>query len=479
MTIRNPTSLVVDFNTDLKTEITHNKFSVNRLITNTLQLPLGGYSTGTMDITSTDGTIVLGSAGTGVILSTNVIDVSLDGNTPVTTKLFAYDGDRVPISISTESTTPITVEYVIGTKKPTVPDAPILVNVVPGNTTAQVFFNVPYYDGGSPIIEYLVVAQPGGASATGTSSPITVTGLTNGTEYAFVVIATNKSGDSLPSNLSSDILIGPQGTVPDAPIYQDISMNGNEVSLYFAPPDNDGGQPITQYVAISEPGGIEGVSTESPVIVSGLNYNTTYTFKIYAENAIGRSLPSVDSPEETPIGFPDAPDITDAVMNNNVATISFTTPNDNGNPITRYVVIIQPGNGIAYGQSSPIDVTNLRGGTEYTFTVLAETDIGNGAQSQPSQPLMAVATVPGLATIDNLIPGTESVDVYFSLQDDGGDNITSYTITEINSNFTYTAYQSPYTVTGLTSGTQYLFGIYASNNVGDGPISTAMGVATN
>lgn len=479
MAIRNPTTLAVTFNADLKTVNTHGRTITNKIISNNLQLPFGSYTLGSIDITNTDGEVTLGKIGTGIVTASNVVNVIVDNAAPITTKLFAYDGDEKNISVQTTSTTPITVEFVVGGKLPTVSDAPVITGVTPGDGSATVTFDVPYYDGGHNILSYTVKSTPGNITASGTESPITVNGLTNGTPYTFTMVATNTAGNSEPSNISTVVTPGLNGTVPDAPVYQDISMNWNEVSLYFAPPDNDGGQPITRYVAISEPDGIEGYSTGSPVIVSGLTYNTTYIFKIYAENAIGRSLPSADSPQETPIGYPDAPVITDAVMNNNVATISFTTPNDNGNPINQYVVISQPGNGITYGPSSPIDVVNLRGGTEYTFTVLAETDTGNGAQSQPTQPLMAIATVPGQVIIDNLIPSTESVDVYFSLQSDGGANISSYTITELTTNFTYTAYQSPYTVTGLTSGTQYLFGIHASNSVGDGPESTAMSVMTN
>jgi hypothetical protein len=48
-----------------------------------------------------------------------------------------------------------------------------------------------------------VTASPGGATASGISSPITVSGLTSGTTYTFTVKATNAHGTgpaSLPSN---------------------------------------------------------------------------------------------------------------------------------------------------------------------------------------------------------------------------------------------------------------------------------------
>ena len=73
----------------------------------------------------------------------------------------------------------------------TVPDAPTIGAVTPGNTSAQVAFTPPGNDGGSPITGYTVTSSPGGITATGASSPILVTGLSNGTEYTFTVHATN------------------------------------------------------------------------------------------------------------------------------------------------------------------------------------------------------------------------------------------------------------------------------------------------
>jgi hypothetical protein len=42
-------------------------------------------------------------------------------------------------------------------------------------------------------------------TATGAASPITITGLTNGTSYTFTVVATNAAGNSLPSPASSSV----------------------------------------------------------------------------------------------------------------------------------------------------------------------------------------------------------------------------------------------------------------------------------
>ncbi|WP_025694358.1 cadherin-like beta sandwich domain-containing protein [Paenibacillus durus] len=97
----------------------------------------------------------------------------------------------------------------------TVPAAPTDVNAVAGNGQATVSFTAPSDNGGSPIIGYEVTALPGNIIAEGTSSPITVTGLSNGTAYTFTVKAVNSAGKSAGSAVSNEIIPRPSSNAGD------------------------------------------------------------------------------------------------------------------------------------------------------------------------------------------------------------------------------------------------------------------------
>jgi uncharacterized protein (TIGR02145 family) len=88
----------------------------------------------------------------------------------------------------------------------TVPGAPTSPIATANYKQASIAFTAPASNGGTDITGYTVTSSPGGFSATGASSPLVVTGLTNGTAYTFTVVATNAVGNSSASSASSAVI---------------------------------------------------------------------------------------------------------------------------------------------------------------------------------------------------------------------------------------------------------------------------------
>ena len=79
------------------------------------------------------------------------------------------------------------------------PNAPTNVTASAGNTQVTLNWTAPTYDGYSAITSYSVTSSPGNFQATtpdGLTTTATVSGLTNGIAYAFIVVAKNAAGSS-------------------------------------------------------------------------------------------------------------------------------------------------------------------------------------------------------------------------------------------------------------------------------------------
>lgn len=88
---------------------------------------------------------------------------------------------------------------------PSLPGAPTAVVATAGNAKASVAFTAPASDGGADITSYTVTSSPGDITATGATSPLTVSGLSNETAYTFTVTATNIRGTGSASTASGSV----------------------------------------------------------------------------------------------------------------------------------------------------------------------------------------------------------------------------------------------------------------------------------
>ncbi len=119
---------------------------------------------------------------------------SLQNGTAYTFTVKATNGVGSSVSQPSKSVTPATV-----------PGAPTIGTATAGAGGATVTFTpvTTVNDGGSPVEYYIATSSPGNFKGKGTSSPITVKGLSAETQYSFTVTATNKVGTGSGSGASN------------------------------------------------------------------------------------------------------------------------------------------------------------------------------------------------------------------------------------------------------------------------------------
>jgi hypothetical protein len=192
------------------------------------------------------------------------------------------------------------------------PLAPTINSVVMGVLgSATLNITAPIEDGGSKVTSYLLTSTPGQIEAIYTPAQIKeakVIGLSPGSTYSFSVVAINEQGPSASSIASSPALAP---TTPGAPSITKVTATGtNSAQLTFTAPLDDGGSPITSYVATSSPGGFKATlnqSTGGSINITNLSHSTTYTFTLTANNAAGPSLASETSTSITTATPPPPP----------------------------------------------------------------------------------------------------------------------------------------------------------------------------
>ena len=281
----------------------------------------------------------------------------------------------------------------------TAPGAPTIGTATAGDGQASVTFTAPVSNGGSAITTYTATANPGGATATGSSSPITVTGLTNGTAYTFTVTASNAIGTSVASGASNSAT--PKGN-------QTITFPNPGAQNFGTTPDLSSTASATSSLAPTFTSSTTGVCT----ITSGgaLTFVTAGSCTIDADqagNTTWNAATTVTQIFTVNAIVPGAPTIGTATAGDTQASVTFTAPASTGGAAiiaSGYTVTANPGGATATGSSSPITVTGLTNGIAYTFTVTATNSAGEGLASADSNSVTPAA--PQTITFTN--PGSQN-----------------------------------------------------------------------
>lgn len=381
----------------------------------------------------------------------------------------------------------------------TVPGVPTSLSRVAGDQQVTLSWVAPSSNG-SPITNYSYQASLNGttwASAVQmgvTSSPFTVTGLTNGTTYYFRIAATNAAGTG--SYTSATTAVTPVavpaqvGTVTPTAGNTQVSLswsapstNGSAITDYLIQRSDDGGNSWTTFS--------DSVSTTASATVTGLTNGTAYVFRVAAVNAIGTGAYSATSVSATPFTFASAPAAPTATPGNAQVVLSWTAPASNGAAISNYMYQTSSNGGSTWGAAvsagsngTTVTVTGLTNGTSYVFRVAAVNAAGTGSYSGASSAAVP-ATVPSQVGTVTPTAGTEQVSLAWSSPSNGGSAITDYIVQwSSDGGSTWTTFADSIstatsaTVTGLTNATSYVFRVAAVNAMGTGTYSGASTLST-
>jgi uncharacterized protein with beta-barrel porin domain len=275
------------------------------------------------------------------------------------------------------------------------PGAPTIGTATAGNTTASVAFTAPASDGGSAITGYTVTSSPGNITGTGTSSPISVTGLTNGTSYTFTVTATNAIGTGTASAASNAV-------TPKAP--QTITFTNPGAKNFGTTPT------LTATASSGLTPTFTSTTTGICTITSGgaLTFVATGNCTINADQAGTAAFQAATTVSQTfavNAVVPDAPSSPIGTAGNGQVSVAFIAPVSNGgSSISGYTVTASPGGFTGSGAASPIIVAGLANGTAYTFTVTATNSAGTSSASSAS----AAVTPKSAQTITFTNPGAKN-----------------------------------------------------------------------
>ena len=322
---------------------------------------------------------------------------------------------------------------------------------------------------------------------TGTSH--TVSGLTNGTIYYFVLAATNAGGESA---VSGEVSATPQVAAPDTP--RELKLTAGNAQVMATWTASSRATSYTLYYSQSSITDINDASSVTAVAnitgtshtVRELSNGTEYYFVVTASNPGGPSAVS-NQPSATPLAPPGAPSGLSLTAGNGQVAASWTAGTGVSSNYTLYYAtssfgeITDPATKtgvvtVANLTATSHTVSPLTNATTYYFVVRAsnvggQSGVSNEASATPQDP-------PDTPTGLSLSAGNGRVTANWT----ASSRAASYTLYYSQSSITdisasgVTKLQIPSgtsrTVTGLINGRRYYFRVRAVNVGGESAVST-------
>jgi fibronectin type 3 domain-containing protein len=304
-----------------------------------------------------------------------------------------------------------------------------------------------------------------------TATSYTDTGLTNGTNYYYVVTPANDSGDGANSAEATT------ATTPATPTGLTATGDVGQIALTWTASSGATGYTVLRatssngsYTTVAS--GVAGTSYTDTGLASG----TTYYYAVAATNGSGTSA---NSSQVNALTAPAAPDSVTATGGSTQIALSWTTSTS----ATSYTVLrATSSNGsyttIATGLTgTSYTDTGLSSGTTYYYAVTATN--GSGTSANSSQ--VSALTIPDSPGSVTATAGNGQV----SLSWTSSTGATGYNVLRATSpNGPYTTIAADvagtaYTDTGLSNGTTYYYAVAATNGSGSSANSTQVNALTS
>jgi fibronectin type 3 domain-containing protein/streptogramin lyase len=351
-----------------------------------------------------------------------------------------------------------------------IPGAPTNLTAIAGNRQVSLTWNAST---GATGYNIYYSQTPGGPYSIKAGSSInayyTVSGLTNGLTYYFVVTAINSVGESGYSNQAGVVLISnaPANLYANAGNAQvsltwNASIGATSYNVYYS---QTAGGPFSFLYSIGN----------TSYTVTGLSNGITYYFVVRAVNSAGESGNS-NEVNATPQPPPNPPTNLSATAGNGQATLTWNASIG----ATSYNVYYSQTAGGPYtvnGGSTTntnITVTGLNNGLSYYFVVTAVNSLGEESGYSNMSGVTLISGAPtnltasagnGQATLTwNASLGATSYNIYYGTTS-GGPYPNKLSTTNTS-----------YTVTGLSNGITYYFVVTSINAGGESGYSNSANV---
>ena len=374
-----------------------------------------------------------------------------------------------------------------GTPAPQVPDRPAKPTLTAGNAELVVEWTKPA-ENGAFITDYDVRYKPTNAAPwtypefTGTGTSTTITGLTNGQNYAVEVRATNSVGTTDWSTAATGT---PAAQVPDAPGMPTVNPGDRKLVVKWTAPSDNGAR-ITDYnVQYRQGTGIwlnyedSIISTSLSTTITGLTNGQVYWVRVRAVNSVDPGSWSLGGVAEPAAQPPDAPERPTLTPGNAELVVKWTKPAENGAEITDYDVQYKQGTGnwldyelSTISTSLSTTITGLTNGQVYWVRVRAVNSVDPGSWS-PRGVAEPGAQAPDVPAEPTLTLGNGQLGVRWITPSSNGAHITGYDVQyKLTSATTWTNLRfvdvgTIKTIPGLTNGDSYDVQVRARNSVGN------------